>query len=297
MTSSADAGPKFQEAPPKSSEWKRITRVFLRRKVAVIGLAIILFLIVLAIFAPLIAPYDPYETDTTSQLASPNWEHWLGTDAIGRDTLSRIIYASRTSLLVGIGAVSMSAIIGQTLGLIAGYYGGWAFNIIMRLIDAMMSVPQLILALLISTLLGGGLKNVIIALGIGGIPIHCRMMCGQVLSVKENDYVLAGKTVGVSDLRMMFRHIFPNCLSPLIVQLVFVFAYAIVAEAALSFIGVGTPPPTPSLGNILSEGRNYLAVAPWATIAPGVAISVTVLALNLAGDGLRDILDPKMKLG
>jgi peptide/nickel transport system permease protein len=295
MVTTADAVSTFQEAPPKYNEWKRIIRVFYRRKLALIGLVIILLLIAMAIFAPLLAPYDPYETEITNKLAPPSSVHWLGTDSVGRDTLSRIIYASRTSLLVGIGAVGMSSVIGQLLGLIAAYYGGWVFNIIMRFIDALMSVPMLILALVIASVLGGGLRNVIIALGIGGISGHCRMMCAQVMTVKENDYVLAGQTIGVSDIRMMFRHLFPNAFPPLLVMMTIGLGATILAEAGLSFLGVGISPPEAAWGSMINDGYRYLLTNPLLSFAPGVALMLVVFGFNMMGDGLRDALDPRLR--
>jgi peptide/nickel transport system permease protein len=295
MVTTADAVSTFQEAPPKYNEWKRIIRVFYRRKLALIGLVIILLLIAMAIFAPLLAPYDPYETEITNKLAPPSSVHWLGTDSVGRDTLSRIIYASRTSLLVGIGAVGMSSVIGQLLGLIAAYYGGWIFNIIMRFIDALMSVPMLILALVIASVLGGGLRNVIIALGIGGISGHCRMMCAQVMTVKENDYVLAGQTIGVSDIRMMFRHLFPNAFPPLLVMMTIGLGATILAEAGLSFLGVGISPPEAAWGSMINDGYRYLLTNPLLSFAPGVALMLVVFGFNMMGDGLRDALDPRLR--
>jgi peptide/nickel transport system permease protein len=285
----------LQEVPPKQSEWKRIIRVFMRRKIAVVGLVIIILLALTAIFAPLLAPYDPYNTDVVTRLTPPSSEHWLGTDAVGRDTLSRIIYASRTSLLVGVGAVGISAVIGQILGLIAGYYGGWVFNVIMRLIDTMMALPQLVLALVISTVLGGGLKNVIIALAIGGIPVHCRMMCGQVMTVKENDYVLASRAIGASDTRMMFRHIFPNAFPSLLVVMTIGLGATILAEAGLSFLGVGINPPECAWGSMISDGYRFLRTNPILSIAPGVALMLVVFGFNMMGDGLRDALDPRLR--
>jgi peptide/nickel transport system permease protein len=295
MVTTADAVSTFQEAPPKYNEWKRIIRVFYRRKLALIGLVIILLLIAMAIFAPLLAPYDPYETEITNKLAPPSSVHWLGTDSVGRDTLSRIIYASRTSLLVGIGAVGMSSVIGQLLGLIAAYYGGWVFNIIMRFIDALMSVPMLILALVIASVLGGGLRNVIIALGIGGISGHCRMMCAQVMTVKENDYVLAGQTIGVSDIRMMFRHLFPNAFPPLLVMMTIGLGATILAEAGLSFLGVGISAPEAAWGSMISDGYRFLLTNPLLSFAPGFALMLVVFGFNMMGDGLRDALDPRLR--
>lgn len=295
MVSTVDTTSTFQVFKPKQSEWKRVVRIFLQRKVSAIGLAIILILVIMAIFAPLLAPYDPYQTDITNKLLPPSHTHWLGTDAVGRDTLSRIIFASRTSLLVGVGAVGMSALIGWPLGLIAAYYGRWAFNIIMRLIDTLMSLPMLVLALVISSVLGGGLKNVIIALGIGGISIHTRMMCGQALTVKENDYILAGRTIGVSDIRMMFRHIFPNSFPPLLVTMTIGLGGTILAEAGLSFLGVGISPPAAAWGSMISDGYRFLLTNPLLSIAPGVAIMLVVFGFNMLGDGLRDALDPRLR--
>jgi peptide/nickel transport system permease protein len=291
----ADAGPTFQEIQPKQAEWKGIIRIFFRRKVAVVGLVFIILMVFIAIFAPLLTPYDPYETDVIHRLAPPSSEHWLGTDPVGRDLLCRMIYASRPSLLVGVGAVGMGAVIGQTLGLIAGYYGGWVFNVIMRLIDALMAIPQLVLALVISTLLGGGLKNVIIALGIGGIAVHCRMMCGQVMTVKENDYILAGRTIGVSDLRMMLRHIFPNAFPPLLVTITIGLGGTILAEAGLSFLGMGIISPEAAWGSMINEGYMYLIENPLLSFAPGVFLMLVVFGFNMVGDGLRDALDPRLR--
>jgi peptide/nickel transport system permease protein len=295
MVSTPDTVSAFQEAPPKISEGKRVVQVFLRRKISLIGLIIILIMVIMAIFAPLLAPYDPYETDLKGKLAPVSSEHWLGTDPLGRDTLSRIIYATRTSLMVGVGAVAMSAVIGQILGLIAGYYGGWAFNVIMRFMDSLMAVPMLVLALVISAVLGGGVKNVIIALGVGGIAGQCRLMCAQVLSVKENDYILAGRTVGVSDMRMMLKHLWPNAFPPLLVMMTIGIGGTILSEAGLSFLGVGINPPTPAWGSMINDGYRYLLNSPLLSIAPGVAIMLVVFGFNMMGDGLRDALDPRLR--
>jgi peptide/nickel transport system permease protein len=205
--------------PVHQSEFRRFIRVFFGRKLAVIGMVLILILIVTAIFAPWLAPYDPYLMDFSHKLAMPSNDHLLGCDSLGRDTLSRIIYGSRTSLIVGLCAVGIGAFIGESLGLIAAYFGGATFAIIMRFTDMLMSVPMILNALVIASVLGGGLRNVIIALGIGLIAPQCRMMCGQALSVKNNDYVLASRATGVSDLRMMLRHFFPNCFPPLLVMI------------------------------------------------------------------------------
>jgi peptide/nickel transport system permease protein len=285
----------IDEVPPPRSEWKRIIRVFWRRKLAVVGLALVVLMVLVAIFAPLLAPYDPYEPDIINKLAPPSGEHLLGTDSLGRDTLSRVIYGSRTSLLVAICAVFMGAAIGQVLGILAGFFGGWVRTVIMRLIDAMMSIPMIVLALVISAMLGGGLKNVIIALGIGGIPGQCRMMCAQTMSVKENDYVLAARTVGVSNWRMMARHIYPNAFGPCLVMMTIAMGATILAEAGLSFLGAGINPPTAAWGSMISDGYRQLLRAPVLSIAPGVGIMLLVFGFNMMGDGLRDALDPRMR--
>jgi peptide/nickel transport system permease protein len=248
-----------------------------------------------AIFAPLLAPYSPYKTDIGNKLAPPSSAHWLGTDPVGRDTLSRAIYGARTSLVVGICAVLLGAVIGQLLGLIAGFFGGWVSTVIMRLIDAMMAIPMIVLALVISKVLGAGLKNVIIALAIGGIPGQCRMMCAQTMSVKENDYVLAGRTIGVSNWRMMLRHIYPNAFAPCLVLMTIGVGATILAEAGLSFLGAGISPPSAAWGSMIDDGYNYLLNNPVLSIAPGVCIMLVVFGFNMFGDGLRDALDPRLR--
>jgi ABC-type dipeptide/oligopeptide/nickel transport system permease subunit len=291
----ADALSAFQESRPQFSEWRRIIQIFLGRKLSVIGLVIIVLLIITAIFAPLLAPYDPYQTNPPNKLSQPSSPHWLGTDSLGRDTLSRVIYASRTSLLVAVGAMGMAAVIGQALGLIAGYFGGWWFHIIMRIMDGMMSIPMLINALVIAAVLGGGVRNVIIALGIGMAAGQCRMMCAQVLTVKQNDYILAGRTIGVSHLRMMLRHIFPNAFQPLLVMITIGLGMTILSEAGLSFLGVGISPPEAAWGSMINDGYRYLFTNPVLSIAPGIAIMLVVFGFNMLGDGLRDALDPRLR--
>lgn len=277
------------------SEFRRVVRVFLGRKVAVVGLVFILLLIITAIFAPLLAPYDPHKMNIPNQLAQPSWDHLLGTDPLGRDTLSRIIYGSRTSLLVGISAVAISAIIGETMGLVAALKGGWVFAIIMRLTDALMSIPMLLNALIVAALLGGGIKNVIIALAIGGIAGQCRMMCGQAMTIMQNDYVLAGRSIGVSDLRMILRHLFPNAFPPLLVMITISLGTTVLAEASLSFLGIGILPPTCAWGSMVNDGYKYLLTNPVLSFAPGLAIMLVVFGFNMMGDGLRDSLDPRLR--
>ena len=283
------------EADKAYSETRRFFQVFFGRGLAVIGLALILSLIFTAVFAPWLAPYDPYKMDLRNKLAQPSREHWLGTDNMGRDTLSRIIYGARSSLMVGIFAVGASAIIGETLGLIAGYFGGATFHIIMRCIDALMAIPMLLNALIIASVLGGGLQNVIIALAIGGIPGQCRMMCGQTLTVKQNDYVLAGRAMGMGNIRMMVAEIFPNAFPPLLVMISIGLGATILAEASLSFLGIGIEPPGAAWGSMVNDGYKFLLTNPILSFAPGLAIMLTVFGFNMVGDGLRDAIDPKLR--
>jgi len=283
------------EIAPGISEWRRFRRVFLSRGLVVFGMVVILLFIFVAIFAPLIAPYDPNEPDLYNTLQNPTSAHWLGTDSLGRDTLSRIIFGSRTSLEIGLIVVFFACVIGITLGTIAGFYGGWIYVIIMRFVDALMSFPMILLALVIAALLGGGMKNVIISLSIALMPGYARLMCGQVLSVKENDYILAARGMGASNLRMMLRHVVPNCVSPIIVQITMMLGATILAEAGLSFLSIGIMPPTAAWGSMVSEARDYLSTLPILSFAPGLALMLVVFAFNMVGDGLRDALDPRLR--
>jgi len=285
----------LREMPPITGELRRFIRVFLRRKVVILGVPVILAFIITAIFAPVLAPYDPYQIDLQQSLAQPSWEHPFGTDILGRDTLSRLIYGSRTSLLICILSVGMACLGGITLGLIAGYFGGIVYTVIMRLVDALMSFPPILKALVIGAFLGGGLQNVVIALGIGFISIYARVTCGLVLSVKENDYVTAARVIGASNQRIMLHHVLKNCFSPLIVLITLMMGAAILAEAALSFLGVGIAAPGAAWGSMVSDGRRYLETNPMLSFAPGLAIMFVVLAFNMVGDGLRDALDPKLR--
>jgi ABC-type dipeptide/oligopeptide/nickel transport system permease subunit len=285
----------FSEAPPAASGFRRFMRVFLGRKVVLFGLVVIVLFLICAAFAPFLAPYDPYKNDLRNNLSQPSAEHLLGTDNFGRDILSRIIYGSRVSLMVGVIAVGIAAGVGMILGLIAGYFGGWRFTVIMRVMDALMAFPMLILALLITEVLGGGLKNIMIALGISLIPGYARIMCGQVLSINENDYVLGERSIGASDFRIMFRHVFPNSLPPIIVMVTMMLGTTILAEAGLSYLGIGVEPRTPSWGGMINLGYQYLRTNPILSFAPGVAIMLVVFAFNMVGDGLRDALDPRLR--
>jgi peptide/nickel transport system permease protein len=286
---------RSNEVHQAMSEFERITRVFLKRKLAIIGMVVVAFVILIAFCAPLLAPYDPYKVDVVHKLQDPSWQHPLGTDTLGRDTLSRIIYGSRTSLMVGLFAIAIAALIGQPLGLIAAYFGGKTHGVIMRLIDALMSIPMILSALVIGTLLGGGLKNVIIALGIGMIAVHARIMCAQALTIMQNDYILAARSLGASNLRIMFRHVLPNSFPPLLVLVTIEMGICILAEAGLSFLGLGIEPPGAAWGSMVSDGYAYLMTHPILSFAPGLAIMLVVFAFNMVGDGLRDALDPRLR--
>lgn len=281
--------------PPRVNEFRRFLRVFLGRKIVLVGLVIVIVFLVTAATAPLLAPYDPNKQDLRNTLSGPSWEHLLGTDSFGRDSLSRIIYGSRISLMVGVIAVGIAATAGMILGLIAGYFGGWAYVIIMRLMDALMAFPMILLALLITSLLGGGLINVMIALGISLMPGYARIMCGQVLSVRENDYVMAGRSTGATNVRIMIRHIFPNSFQPILVMVTMMMGATILAEAGLSYLGIGVEVTTATWGSMINDGYNFLTTDPILSFAPGVAIMLVVFGFNMVGDGLRDALDPRLR--
>jgi peptide/nickel transport system permease protein len=283
------------QAPPRVNELKRFVRVFMGRGVVVFGMVVILAFVLMAIFAPLFAPYDPYDNDVGNALAPPSQAHLLGTDAVGRDILSRVLFGSRTSLIIGLSVVAISTLVGVILGITAGYFGGWVQTIIMRLIDAYMAFPMIILALVVASVLGGGVKNVIIALSVAMMPGYARLMCGQTLTLKENDYIMAERSIGAPSLRVMFRHILPNCLSPLIVMVTMMLGSVILAESGLSFLGIGIKAPTAAWGSMVNDGRPYLLSQPALSFAPGIAIMLVVFAFNMVGDGLRDALDPSLR--
>jgi peptide/nickel transport system permease protein len=283
------------EAPPRVNEVRRFFRVFMGRGLVVFGMIVILAFLILAIFAPQIAPYDPLKRTLSEALQQPNAQHLLGTDAIGRDTLSRLIYGTRISLIVGVLVCTIAGGFGVLLGAIAGYFGGIIGAVIMRIMDTLMTVPMMILALAISALLGGGLKNVVIALGFGLIPGYARMMSAQVLVAKETDYVMASHSMGSNNWRIILRHIVPNCFSPILVLITMMMGTTILAEAGLSFLGIGITPPTPAWGGMVTDGRNYLLTNPMLSVAPGVAIMLLVFSFNMVGDGLRDALDPRLR--
>jgi peptide/nickel transport system permease protein len=281
--------------PSRVSESRRFLRVFFGRPVAIIGTVIITIFIIAAIFPGFIAPYDPLEQELSNALSPPSSAHLLGTDTLGRDMLSRLIFGARTATMVGVVALGIAAIFGMLLGLTAGYFGGFVSIVIMRFVDALMAFPMILLALGIAALLGGGIKNVMIAVGIGMMPGYARVMYGQAISIKENDYVLAGRAIGANSLRIMFRHVFPNCFPVMIVLITMNIGITILAEAGLSFLGVGIEAPTPAWGAMVSEGYSYLLMHPLLSFVPGLAIMFVVFAFNMVGDSLRDAVDPRLR--
>lgn len=280
---------------PKQSELKRFFRVFFGRAVVVLAAFIILALIIIAIFAPVLTPYDPIKPDASVSLQSPSHEHLLGTDILGRDVLSRLMFGTRVAFMVGVIATGIAAVFGVAMGLVAGYFGGWVNTVIMRITDALMSVPSIMLALAVAALLGGGLRNVMISVGISLIPTYCRLMCSEVLSIKESDYVTSVALTGANNFRIMLKHILPNSFPPIIVLITLNMGIAIMAEASLSFLGIGISPPEPAWGGMVADGYRYITINPVLSFAPGVAVMLIVLAFNIVGDGLRDALDPRLR--
>ena len=283
--------------PPvrESGPWRRAWLRLRRRHAALAGLAVVLLFIVLAVFAPWIAPHDPIAASWAAIRKAPSAQYWLGTDEIGRDVLSRVIWGTRASLLAGVISVSISLLIGVPLGMAAGFLGGAVDAVISRITDAFLACPFLILAIALAAFLGPSLTNAMIAIGVSAAPIFVRLARGQVLSVKVEDYVEAARAVGNSPLRIALRHILPNITAPLIVQATLAIAAAVIAEASLSFLGLGQQPPAPSWGSMLNTAKNYIDNSPWMAISPGIAIFLLVLSFNLLGDGLRDALDPRQR--
>ncbi|MFS0553968.1 oligopeptide ABC transporter permease [Brevibacillus sp. 179-C9.3 HS] len=278
----------------EESYLRMITNRFLKHKLAVLGLIVFSLIVLTAILAPLLAPSDPYAI-SEEFAAKPSDAHLLGTDQVGRDLLSRLIYASRVSLSVGVGAVAIYVVIGTVLGAMAGYFGKWIDMVIMRITDVFMSFPYLMVILVLVSIMGPSLANIIIVLGLLGWPPIARIVRGSVLSIKEMDYVKAGVALGYSTPKIVFQHILPNCMAPILVNATFGIAQAIIMEASLSFLGMGVQPPTASWGNMLTEAQSLtvLSSQPWLWIPPGLFILLAVLAINFMGDGLRDAMDPK----
>jgi peptide/nickel transport system permease protein len=268
-------------------------RKFLANKGAVIGLAVLLLFVLAALLAPWIAPYDPLKANFLAVRKAPSLLHWLGTDELGRDLFSRLLWGARSSLLAGAVSVAIAMAIGVPLGLLAGYFGGKCDAVISRIMEALLSCPFLVLAIALGAFLGPSLTNAMIAIGLSAMPIFARLTRGQVLAIRHEDYLEGARAIGLPDRWIILRYVLPNVLSPLVVQATLTIASAILAEASLSFLGLGQQPPLPSWGSMLNTAKNFMEQAPWMSIAPGVAIYVTVLCFNLLGDGLRDALDPK----
>jgi len=284
-----------EEFSQRHSKWRRYIRVLAGRKIVVFAFAVILLLIITALFAPFLAPYDPYDQNLQIRYQQPSTDYWLGTDPLGRDELSRIIFGTRASLQVGLIAVGIAAVIGIALGLLAGYFNGFVNTIIMRLIDTLMAIPPLILALTFAAVLGGGLNSLMISVGIAMVPTYCRLTCSLTLSTKENDYIMAGYAMGASAQRIMLKHLLPNIFPPLIVLITLNMGQAILIEAALSFLGLGIAPPGAAWGSMVKAGYRDLLTNPILSFAPGLCIMLVVMAFNILGDGLRDALDPRLR--
>jgi peptide/nickel transport system permease protein len=274
---------------PRRSAWRRL----MRRKGAVVGLVVVVAFIVIAVAAPWIAPYDPIATNFLKVRKPPSWDNWMGTDEIGRDVMSRLIFGARASLQAGVISVLIAVVLGVPLGLLSGYAKGWVDSLMMRIVDALLACPFLILAIAMAAFLGPSLTNAMIAIGLTTMPIFIRLVRGQVLAVTVEDYVEAARALGNPHLRIAVRHVLPNIVAPVLVQSTLTIAAAIIAEAALSFLGLGQQPPAPSWGSMLNVARQFIGQAPWMSWWPGLAIVTVVLAFNLLGDGLRDALDPK----
>ncbi|SDC70080.1 ABC transporter permease [Shouchella lonarensis] len=291
---------EIQPAPmaserPFVKSWKAFFGRLITNKSAIVGGSLIILLGILAIIGPYIAPQSLNEQNFAVKLQGPSAEFWFGTDAFGRDVLSRILHGMSITFIIGFGSVALAGIVGTTFGIISGYYGGKTDTIIMRIVDVFLAFPGIILALAIVATLGPGLENVIYAIAIGSFPVFARIARGSTLAVKKLEYIDAVKALGASDTRIIIKHILPNVLSPLIVQTTLSIATGVLAAAGLSFLGLGAQPPSPEWGAMLNAGRSYMYDAPHLTYAPGIAIALFVLAFNIFGDGLRDALDPKLK--
>lgn len=280
---------------PQMESFITVMKRLSKNKAAVVGGIIILFFILVAILGPMLVKTDPYHQDLVNKLQPPSKEHWFGTDNFGRDIFSRIVHGTGLTLTVGFLSVMVGGIIGVIIGIISGYYGGWLDTILMRVMDILLAFPGILLALAIVSVLGGSIRNVILAVGIFSVPAFARIVRGSTLQVKKLEYIDAVRSLGASDLRIIFRHILPNILSPIIVQATMRIATAILTASGLAFLSLGAPPPTPEWGAMLNDGRSYMHNASHMVLIPGLMIVTVVLAFNIFGDGLRDALDPKMK--
>lgn len=279
----------------KNSEFLRVLRQLSKNKAAMVGLVIFVIEVIVAILAPVIAPYDYTAMDMMNCFATPSLAHPFGCDDMGRDIFSRVLIGARYSISSGVLAVGFALVIGMAIGAVAGFFGGWVDNLVMRLLDVIQAIPGMVMMIVISAVLGPGFVNTIIAMAFGSIPGMARMLRAQMLKVRENEYIEAAVSINCSKLRIVMSHLLPNCMSPMIVQATMGVAQTITLCAGLSFIGLGVQPPTPEWGAMLAAARQFIRQAPHLVIFPGVAIAITVLALNLMGDGLRDALDPKLK--
>jgi peptide/nickel transport system permease protein len=291
----AVAEPTLPAARAASRPWVYGLRRFVRRRLAIVGIVLVILEVVLAAAAPWVAPYSPNAQDFRAILQAPGLAHLVGTDDLGRDILSRLLHGARLSLGVGVGAVALAVVVGVPLGLTVGYVAGLLDEVVMRFVDSLMALPPLVLALVITAVLGSGLFNAMIAIAVVAIPTYTRLMRGQVLSVKQNDYVLAVHACGAQVPRILFRHILPNAIAPIVVQASLGIGFAIITESSLSFIGLGAQPPTATWGSMVQVGFQYLEIAPWFVLAPAAMIFLAVLGFNLLGDGLRDALDPSLR--
>ncbi len=271
----------------------RAIAAFLRNRAAVAGAVVVVLFVAAAVLAPFVAPFDPLKTNFLLIRKAPSAAHWLGTDDLGRDILSRLIFGARASLLAGSISVSIALALGVPIGLVAGYFGGWSDAVLSRVVEALLSCPFLVLAIALGAFLGPSLGNAMIAIGLSAMPIFARLTRGQVLAVKAEDYIEGARAIGLPDRWIILRYVLPNALSPIVVQATLAIAGAIIAEASLSFLGLGQQPPAPSWGSMLNTAKNFLEQAPWMSISPGIAIFLAVLGFNLLGDGLRDALDPR----
>jgi peptide/nickel transport system permease protein len=276
-------------AKPENRVWKK----FRKHKSAMVGGFLVLFFILIALAAPILPIPEPAATDWGAVRKAPSWDHWMGTDEIGRDVMSRLIWGAQASLLAGVVSVGIAVLFGVPLGIVAGYFGGWTDAVISRCTEALLAVPFLILAIALAAFLGPSLTNAMIAIGISATPIFIRLTRGQVINIKAEDYVDSARAIGLPTPKILTRYIFPNVLPPILVQSTLTIATAIIAEASLSFLGLGQQPPAPSWGSMLNTAKNFLNQAPWMAMWPGLSIFFVVLGFNLLGDGLRDALDPR----
>jgi peptide/nickel transport system permease protein len=298
----ADAVSVPAARPRREREWVTLLRRLVRRRTALFGAAVVLAVMLAAVFAPLVSPFDPLEQDIGQRLKEPGWQdaqgrvHPLGTDHLGRDILARIIFGSRIALVVGLAAVLISGLLGMTIGLVAGYFGGRIDDFLMRLADIQLAFPFILLAIAVIGVLGPSLRNIIIVIGVSSWVVYARVVRGEVLSIREREYVHAAIALGSQHGRVLWHHVLPNTFTPWLVVATLDMARVIVIESALSFLGLGVQPPTPTWGGMLADGRVYLSTAWWLATFPGLAILITVLGINLFGDGLRDTLDPRLKV-